>query len=254
MMFYYANSPIAIDNKLHEDVENKIFELTRGSGRKLYVDRTNPDFEYWFLYRKEGYGFFGLRLTKHPDYKDTLAKGQLRPELANIMVLLSNPHKDDVILDPFAGSGAIPIERAKYPYQKIIAGDINPEINWQSRGNTDTSTYRSIYAQTRQNYARIYMLDALAMKGIADESVNKIITDPPWGIYSTNGDIHSFYVQMLNETLRVLRSGGLIVMLVGRNVDMEKILAAFAERLELIKSYNILVSGKKAGIFVISKN
>lgn len=246
VMFYYANSPVAINKRLHEEVENKIIELTKSDGRKLIVDRTNPDFEYWFLYREEGYGFFGLRLTKHPDYKDVLAKGQLRPELANILVLLSDPQKEDIVLDPFTGSGAIPIERAKFPYQKIIASDLDKDkilyyvnvLKWN---------------QGKENRIDIRQMDALDMKEIPDGLIDKIITDPPWGIYSAIKNINLFYVKALREMLRVLKPGGLIVMLVGRNVGIKKILEQFADVLELVKKFDILVSGKKATIFVLSQ-
>lgn len=97
-------------------------------------------------------------------------------------------------------------------------------------------------------------MDALDMQKIADGSIDKIITDPPWGIYSAIDVIDNFYTKALKEMIRVLKPGGLIVMLVGRNVDMEKILEQFTERLKIIESYNILISGKKATIFVLSKN
>ena len=113
------NQLISVDNNLLKNLEKLFSNITN-----LRVDRTNPDIEIWFLARSEDYGFFGIRITRKPNYEKVLEKGELKPELANILCLISDPKPNDVFLDPFAGYGAIPIERAKsFAYKQIISSE-----------------------------------------------------------------------------------------------------------------------------------
>lgn len=221
LMFYLANQPSSVSKLLLSKIEKKISDQY-----KLRVDRTSPDQEFWFLYRTEGFGLFGLRFTRHPDWKKVLLKGQLRPELSKLLTIISEPSSEDVVLDPFAGSGAITLERKLLLHKKIISGDIKP-LNRE-----------------------ILKIDALNMEDkVLSESVNKIITDPPWGI--TQGkelDLQNFYKRMLDEFIRVLKIGGLAIILMGKNVIFENILNDNQKFKQIIK-YDILVSGKKASIY-----
>ncbi|MBI3397507.1 hypothetical protein HY045_03455, partial [Candidatus Woesebacteria bacterium] len=79
LMFSKENQPTSIGPRMLQDLEKKFIS------NDLFVNRTNPGVEFLFLTRKEGYGFLGLRLTRHRDYKKTLHAGELRPELANLM-------------------------------------------------------------------------------------------------------------------------------------------------------------------------
>jgi tRNA G10 N-methylase Trm11 len=116
-------------------------------------------------------------------------KGELRPELANLLCWISDPNKKDVFLDPFAGSGAIPIERAKaFPYQKIIASDINADLFDKLKKRFHKTT----------NKITIGKWDALHLTALIDESIDKIVTDPPWGLFSHQEiDLKAFYTNML---------------------------------------------------------
>jgi len=102
VVFSKENELISVNKERLARIENKIARLN-----DLTIDRANPDFEFWFLERSEGTKLTGARITKHPDYKTVLDKGQLRPELAELLCIVSDPQKNDVVLDPFAGSGAI---------------------------------------------------------------------------------------------------------------------------------------------------
>lgn len=219
VIFSKENEIVAVNRERLARMEKKITELNR-----LVVDRAEPDFEFWFLERSEGFKFTGVRITKHPDYKDVLQKGQLRPELTNLLCLISNPQPIDVVLDPFAGSGAIPAESANFPHKKIISGDIKTGI------------------------------DATKMADIADQSIDKIITDPPWGIsVGTELDLPDFYSKMLSEFHRVLKPQGLAVILIGKKELFEIVLAKFTDKFCMQKKYDILVSGKKAAIYILTK-
>lgn len=218
------NQPVPVNQKLMIDVERQI---SRSLGMK--PDRSKPHVQFWFLTRREGFGFFGMRITQHPDYAKVLEKGELRPEITNILCLLSDPSKSDIFLDPFAGSGAIAKARSMFPSVKIYAGDINPKNQ------------------------HIQKVDATKLDNFDNESIDKIVTDPPWGFFGEKINITDLYTKSLNSFYRVLKKDGLLVILVGDRDFFEKILTNFKDKYTLKQKLYVLVSGKKAGIYKLVK-
>ncbi len=218
------NQSTPVDPRLMGHLEKII-----GKAYKLSPNRSDPDLQFWFLTRSEGSGFFGARLTQHPDFGKVLAKGELRPEIADILCLLSQPQKTDVFLDPFAGSNAIARARANYPFTKIIAGDTNPKNQ------------------------HIQKLDATKLDQFSNGSIDKIVTDPPWGFFGQKIDISDLYTQTLDSFHRVLKKDGRVVMLVGSRDFFEKLLQEFRHKFVLKQKLYVLISGKKAGIYHLHK-
>lgn len=211
----------------------------------LRVNRSKPDVEVWFLTRSEGFGFVGIRVTHNASSEKNLQKGELRPELANILCLISEPAKDDVFLDPFAGSGAIPIERAQtLAAKQIFASDMDKDITQKLQ--TKASGLKVNLTISKSN--------ALKLDALKDGSVSKIVTDPPWGIYiaQESDSLEKLYAGMLLECSRVLKDGGLLVVLMGQKEIFENALREIPI-LTLLAKYDILVSGKKAAIYKIKK-
>lgn len=215
---------VRFDQKLLTSLENLISRNMR-----MRVDRRKPQIEFWVMLRDNGAGLFGLRLTKHSDYGDKLDQGELRPEITEVMCLLSEPNKADVFLDPFAGSGAIARARMNYPHSRIIAGDISPKNK------------------------SIVKIDATKLETLSDESIDKVVTDPPWGLYDQKVDVNNLYPEMLDSFYRVLRRNGLVVILVGDREYFEKLLTSFMSKFQVINKLHILVSGKKAGVYKLVK-
>ncbi len=88
--------------------------------------------------------------------------------------------------------------------------------------------------------------DALNLSRYEDASIHKIVTDPPWGQFKEL-PVAEFYPAMLKEFARVLRSGGKLVILTAENLTLD-------ERFTLSKKFNILVSGKKAAVYVMERS
>jgi tRNA (guanine6-N2)-methyltransferase len=231
-----ANQLVALDSKLTEALERRITEQTG-----LRPNRSKPDHEFWLLERSEGYGFFSLRVSHHKAYDKSLQKGELRPELANILCRLSDPAPNELFLDPFCGSGAIPIQRAKFfPAGLVIASD-NDERKIESL----KERIKDLGLRKRVVVRRD---DALSLTRYEDGSIHKIVTDPPWGHFAGTGTpIDEFYAAMLKEFGRVLRPGGKLVMLTPAPLPMD-------ERFILSRKFNILVSGKKASVYVLARD
>lgn len=231
------NQLVSIDKKTLENAENFF-----GNKLGIQVSRAKPDLEVWFLKRNEGYGFIGLRLTKTPNYEKTLHKGELRPELAHLMCILADLQFSDVVLDPFAGYGSIPVECAKgFRIKQIIAGE-KDEVAFK--------ILQEKAIKTRSNII-VRKWDALGLAFLTDNSVDKIITDPPWGFYDNkNINLTEFYRSMFKELIRLLKPNGLMIILMGQKDLFETVISSFS-KLKLLNRYDILVSGKKAAIFRI---
>jgi tRNA G10 N-methylase Trm11 len=198
---------------------------------RLKVDRSKPDLEI-----REGYGIVGLRLTHNPNYEKTLHKGELSPKLAHIMCLLADLNKHDVVLDPFAGYGSIPIECARnFKVKQVIASE------------KDKGVFRILQEKTKKLKSKIITgrWNALDLVSLRDNSIDKIITDPPWGFYNNKkGSLREFYKIMFDEFIRVLKPGGLIIILMGQKELFSEIISN-NPKLNLINKYDTLVSGKK---------
>lgn len=235
-----ANQLVPINSELMQKLEQRITNKTR-----LQTNRAKPDFEFWLLQRSEGYGFFAFRLSHHKSYDKILQKGELRPELANILCRLSEPQADELFLDPFCGSGAIPIQRAKsFPKGLVIASDIDER-------KIDALKER-VKALRLKKQIVVRRDDALHLTRYRQESIHKIVTDPPWGHFTEMSiPIADFYSGILREFGRVLHPNGKIVIVTGETLAFDNSLDDHSE-FNLDQKFNILLSGKKAGVYVMT--
>jgi 23S rRNA G2445 N2-methylase RlmL len=88
---------------------------------------------------------------------------------------------------------------------------------------------------------------------LPEAGVDAIITDPPWGLYAKTAQAPElFYRDMIDIFGRVLKNGGICVILTARKEEM-LLAAAASECLTITGAIPVLVSGKKAGIFILRK-
>jgi tRNA G10 N-methylase Trm11 len=244
-MAFEENKPVQVDEKIKLKVEAFI---AGESGLK--VNRSKPDTEFWFLSRKEGFSVFMKRLTLHASNEKRLQGGELPPPLAWMMCRLSEPVNTDVVLDPFCGYGSILLERVKrFPLEKMFAFDIKDEAVRSSRKKLNGES------------GRPWLVKKLDVFDIFSEleqgSVNKIITDPPWGLYEAIEDIGGFYTKMLGIFSCLLAPGGIAVILTARKDEIRRCLnetpQGEAEGFSLTRTFDVLISGRKAAIFCLKK-
>jgi len=158
--------------------------------------------------------------------------------------------KNDVLLDPFCGSGAIPLQRAlHFPTKQIYAFDIESAMIGIVKRKI--AQRRSLAGMTN------IILKRLDIKNLdlelPAESIDKIVTDPPWGLYENiKMDIVDFYKLAFSKMEKVLKTGGIIVMLVGRQINIEPVLKEFP-MLSLVQNFSVLISGKKANIIKLKR-
>lgn len=204
--------------------------------------------EFWFFLRGR-LGLFGFKITdkkfKYRAYKVKNIPGSLRPQIAYAMCLISKPDKEDVFLDPMCGVGTILIERAlNFPFKLIFGGDIDEESVGFARENIKEARVR----------VKVQRWDATWLKEMKTNSVDKLVTNPPWGrTLDRKLDYNVFYPKLLLEFRRVLKQDGILVLLTSEKSLFEKLIRDNRKHFCLEQQFNIFVSGQKAGIYKLRK-
>ncbi len=213
--------------------------LTKGHG---YAPGTAEDHDLHFrLDIMEQDALFSLKLTDaafrfrgHRQF----SPAALRPSVAHALVWLSEPKDHDVFLDPFCGSGTIPIERAAYPAVSITGGDISPSAVETARQNAPEGV-------------EIRLLDACNLKDISSGSVTSIVTNLPWGKQiAKNQDIEVLYCKFLAEACRVLAPSGQAILLTDRHGILTK--ASRTAGMKCRALYTISLHGMLPTIYLIT--
>ncbi len=238
LIFSQQNRFLSIGPEIINPLKNKLETHPR-----LIYTQSKANLEFWFLARREeGYIFFGPKIRQRPTQKQA---GELKAELAYLLCFMSNPQTSDIILDPFCGYGVIPVELAKnFPVKKILAGDIDPKM-------VNLTRQRARKAKARITEGR---WDATLLKTFEDDSIDKIITDPPWGQYQAKHlNIATFYAQILSSFYRILKKEGTVTLLTGQKTTLDTLLKQQSRKFRLLKKHDILVSGQKAAIFLFQK-
>jgi 23S rRNA G2445 N2-methylase RlmL len=237
----YENKLVPLNEKLKGEVERFIARQSR-----LSINRIRPDTEFWFLYRREGFSIFMKRLTKHPSFEKALHPGELPSQLAYLMCRLADPKKTDTLLDPFCGYGSIPCQGLKhFPLKQFWAFDLDPQA---------VKITQNKIPKTLRNRCRIQQADIHDIfSWIPEGEIDKIITDPPWGLYQNiRMPLEQFYEIILGIFERLLKPAGILILLTARE-DALAVSRKKTRALKQMKAIPILLSGKKAGIFVIKK-
>lgn len=206
------------------------------------VDRVNPQNEYWFIIRSENIGFFGKLLRKRKTTEKTLHKGELRPEFALLMCVFAGIKHNEILCDPFAGYGAIPIQVVRsYRVAKMYVSD-------NDRNLVDRLNCLDVFKRCGCKVS-ITCEDALQLESVKDNEISLIITDPPWGYYENIPNIEEFYNTMFRSFKRKLKAGGRVVILSARKDEI--VAAVKKENGHIVKHIDTLVNGKKAGIYMV---
>lgn len=209
------------------------------------LEEEDADVELWATMIDAEF-FLTVRLNddrmRHREYKTAHRPASLRASSAAALGFLSQPREDDVVLDPFCGAGTILIERAHLGrYAMLIGSDRDAAALAAARINVG-ARYKPI---------RLENWDAGAIP-LGDASVNKIVTNLPWGLrYGSHGENRKLYPLWFSEFARVLKSGGVMVMLTAEWRLMREL-----ERIGKIAPSRIIrvsVLGRPAAIYVCRK-
>ena len=234
--FVRENQFEKIDKKLVIKVEENVLKRS-----KLKIDRVSPSTEIWFDIRREGFAFCGQLISKREFTEKNLNKGELRPELAYLMCCFAELKENDVIAEPFCGYGSIPIQLAKkFRFLHLYVSDIDEE---------KITALKEKKQFKQNNFISVEVQDAFSLKQIKDNSVDVIISDPPWGFFEDVGDISLFYDKMFCSFKRILKNDGKMIILSARKDELEY--AAEKNNYKIIEKVDTLVNGKKACVYMI---
>jgi tRNA (guanine6-N2)-methyltransferase len=223
-------------------VERAILEREDHTWR---LDEEDSDVEFWATNIDTEF-FLAVRLSddrmRHREYKTAHRPASLRASSAAALAWLSEPRDDDVVLDPFCGAATILIERAHLGrYAMLLGSDRDAGALAAARANVG-ERYKPI---------RLENWDAVALP-LADGSVSKVITNLPWGLrYGSHGENRKLYPLWMQEFARVLKRGGVMVLLTAEwrlMRDLER-----TRKISPSKTIRVSVLGKPAAIYVCRK-
>ena len=135
----------------------------------------------------------------------------LRTNIAYCLLIMARPAGTETVIDPFCGSGTIPIEAAAiFPALRVLASDRSDKAVEGARANATAAGLAH-----RIEFSRLDVFEL--SRAHAPGSIDSIVTDPPMGVrLGRNMDFLGFYRRFLEQAFVVLKPGGRIVLLTGR--------------------------------------
>ncbi len=242
------NEPAAADQDALSDLERAFADA---SG--LRADRRGGGGELCVLLRAEGSAFLLYRQSSAEPCPSPFGQplaGELPAHTARLLVECTLPRDDDLFLDPFAGSGAIPFQRAlAAPFKLVFAQDAS----------------ESSYALLRERLSdkalapykkRIFpkLRDARDLVGFEECSVTALVADPPWGRYEGGvgaGEAMNALVAFLASARRVLARDARMVLLLERGIANALVGSPVIRPYRLEERLDVLISGMKASVLVM---
>ena len=197
-------------------------EIERGIGKILYdkgfkADLTAPDIRYRAII-SDSKCIFGKVLecvnrsvfeTRNPQNKPFFYPGVLMPRLARAVVNIARVRQNDVVLDPYCGTGGMIVE-AGLIGAEAVGCDVQKMILKGAKLNLD---YYGV------DYS-VFLQDAGDM-AIRDNCVDIVLTDPPYGRSALiqAKSLEELMMHSLKEIYRVLRFGGRAVLVSECNIE-----------------------------------
>ena len=153
--------------------------------------------------------------------------GSMSPKLARCMVNLSRVKEGQLLLDPFCGTGGILIEAGLIGC-KVVGSD----IYWKMKNGTAINL--DYYGIT--DY-RTFNLDVRELKMY--EKVAAVVTDPPYGISTSTGDIegNDIFKEFFKSIYGNMKDDAYLCMASPHYVDLKPI--ADEVGFEIIEQYGI---------------
>lgn len=202
--------PVSLDNSTHtiklvytdpKTVTNEFKEERVVGYNKVIVTE--------LLIEQDKKHFFDNKPHKRPYFHP----GSMSPKLALCMVNLAHVHENDVVLDPFCGTGGILIE----------AGDLNTTL-------IGSDIDKHMYKGTKLNLAhegfenfKVYWEDVRKLE--IEETVDAVAMDPPYGISTTlaGEDTKKLYTGALIAIEKHLKDDGYICMASPHYINLEEV-------------------------------
>jgi 23S rRNA G2445 N2-methylase RlmL len=168
----------------------------------------DPTRSTWDVIVREGEGRVLVELAPRlPDPRFAYRRGDVpaasHPTVAAALARLAGALPDDVVWDPFVGSGSELCERARLgPFRRLVGSDRDRAALEAARENLDAAGVRG---------AELHLRDALASPPI-DEAPTLIVTNPPMGRrVHRAGDLAALLTRFVERAAAALAPGGRLV-------------------------------------------
>jgi len=134
---------------------------------------------------------------RRPHRRPFFHPGVLLPRMARALVNISSIHRGETLLDPFCGTGGILIE-AGLIGARCIGADVQRRMMLGANANL-----------RRYGISGGLMIGDACNLGLADNSVDAVVTDPPYGRSALflAKSLEDLYDSSLKEIHRILRQG-----------------------------------------------
>lgn len=194
----------------------------------LATSRSGGAVEFWLIRRRELPTSF--LATRVPRSQRRLARGQLRPEICSALARLEPLEAASLVLDPFAGSGAIGEACLAAGAKSVWLNDLSSDAKVVSGEGV---------RWTHDDFRRL---------DVPPGSADAIVTDPPWGAFATVEEgVAELYGDFGEAARKWLRPLGAVVLLTGASGEaVEALVGRGGFTVE--RDFPVLVNGRKARV------
>jgi len=207
----------------------------------LEVSIDLPDVPVYVEYERGMYRF-GLDLSyfrglRDRPYRVFVHPSALNPIIAYSMCRLARPFR--TVLDPFCGSGTIPLECLQGFASEAYCCDVNPRYVMGAAYN----------ARAVGDYHRLHVVAADVRRSPLNCCVDAIVTNPPFGIREKPvGSLPQVYSDLFAVAQRVLSEEGKVVIVTAALRTAER--AAARAGFEVVREIPILEGGLRSHVLV----
>lgn len=174
-------------------------------------------------------------------YRERAVEGASHPTIAAALARLGGARENDVVWDPFVGSGLELVERARFgSYARLIGSDLDPRALDAARANL-----------SRASVAGFELVHADA-RTFTPKDISLILSNPPMGRRVTrDGTTRTLLGDFLAHAARVLVPGGRLVWLSAFPTHTES--AGRTHGLRLHSGANVDLGGFDARVQIFTK-
>lgn len=140
------------------------------------------------------------------DWKKATSPASINPALAYILCSLAEVNEDDIVYDPFCGSGTIGLSAYLYfSPKKVLCSDLSGKaVDWINENAKSASVDKKKFIVFRSNISQIKL---------QANSVNKIISNLPFGIrVGDHAKNMQLYEHIFRKAKNILQQDGLLVL------------------------------------------